>query len=128
MAKFYGDVGYGVNQETAPGVWQDVLVEKSYYGDVLNNGRRLVQAPRRVSPTGEVNDDIDASNRISIVTDPYAQEHFYNIRYLKWVGVRWLVSNVEVAFPRLILTLGGVYNGPTPATPDSTRDFDGEPR
>lgn len=126
MAKFYGDIGYGLAAETAPGIWQDVLEEKKAFGDVLNNSRRLVQAPRRLSPTGEVNDDITVSNRISILADPYAVEHYFAIRYIRWAGVRWIVSTVEVQYPRIILTLGGVYNGPTPAAPDLTGSFDGE--
>lgn len=126
MAKFYGNIGYGETQETAPGVWQDVVVEKKAYGDVLHDTRRLVQAPRRISPTGEVNDDITVTNTISIVADPFAIEHYFAIRYIEWAGIRWIVSSVEVLYPRLNLTLGGVYNGPPPAAPDPAGSFDGE--
>lgn len=125
--KYAGDIGFGVSTEIAPGVWQDVITERKAFGDVLRNGRRLVQAPRRVSPTGEVNDDVDASNTISIVADPYAVQHYFNIRYAEWGGIRWIVQSVQVEYPRLNLNLGGVYNGPTPATPDPTGDFDGGP-
>lgn len=126
MAKFFGDIGYGVTTETAPGVWQDVIIEKKAYGDVLNNSRRLVQAPRRISPTGEVNDDITISNTISVLADAYSVEHYFAIRYIVWAGVRWIVQSVHVESPRLSLSLGGVYNGPTPATPDPIGNFDGE--
>lgn len=125
MAKFFGVIGYGENEQTAPGVWQDVIVEKEAYGDVRRNGRQLVQAPRRISPTGEVNDDIEISNTISVVADAYAIEHYFAIRYLKWAGVRWIVKSITVVTPRLELTLGGVYNGPTPRTPDTAGGPDG---
>jgi hypothetical protein len=113
MAKFHGLIGYGHNQETAPGVWEDVITEKTYSGDVLTNSRRLVQAPRRLSPTGEVNDDITVGNAISILADPYASANYFTMRYVVWQGVRWIASEVKVAERRLIISLGGVYNGPT---------------
>lgn len=108
MAKFFGEIGYNEGSvETAPGVWQDQIVEYSYYGDVVRNARQLRE--------GEyLNNDLSVNNSISIVADAYANEHFFAIRYIKWAGTLWTVSNVEVQSPRLILTLGGVYHGPTP--------------
>jgi len=108
MAKFSGKVGYGpTTVETAPGVWNEVIVERDYVGDILRNTRKL--------QSGEsVNDDLSVDNSISIVADAYANEHFFAIRYVLWAGARWVVSNVEVQSPRLLLRLGGVYNGPTP--------------
>lgn len=110
MAKFYGEVGYGVTTEKRPGVWEDTIVEKQYFGDILRNTRRLEDGSK-------VNNDLTVSNSISIVADAYANEHFFAIRYVKWAGARWTVDNVEVQSPRLLLRLGGVYNGPTPPTP-----------
>jgi len=107
MARFYGAVGYGQSVESAPGVWKDVITEFSYYGDVLRNTRRLVDGAK-------VNDDLTVGNLISIVADAYAVENFFAMRYIVWNGIRWIVSTVEVQPPRLILTLGGVYNGPVP--------------
>lgn len=107
MAKFYGEIGYGESVETAPGVWEDVVVEYSYYGDVLRNTRTLENGEN-------LNMNINVSNSISIVADAYANEHFFAIRYVKWMGALWKVTNVEVKSPRLILQLGGVYNGNTP--------------
>jgi hypothetical protein len=107
MAKFYGEIGYGESVETAPGVWEDVVTEYSYYGDVLRNTRQL--------STGEtISSSITTNNSISIVADAYANEHFFAIRYIKWAGTLWTVTDVEVKSPRLILRMGGVYNGPTP--------------
>jgi hypothetical protein len=86
-------------------VWKDVITEYHYYGDVIRNSRQLRDGLK-------VNDDLSVGNSISIVADAYAYEHFFAMRYVEWQGALWLVSNVEVQTPRLILTLGGVYNGP----------------
>ncbi len=110
MAKFYGAVGYGITEETTPGVWTDSIVERNYTGDVIKNYKK--------SSSGEsINDNIDVSNNISILSDPFAMNHFHTIKYVKWMGAAWKVSTVEVQYPRLILTIGGVYNGETLATP-----------
>lgn len=109
MARFFGEVGYGETQEvpSASGVWIDVINEISYFGDVIRNTRKL--------ESGEyLNDDLSVGNSISIVADQYAIEHFFKIRYVRWAGVLWTVTQVEVRSPRLILSLGSVYNGPTP--------------
>lgn len=105
MAKFYGAVGYGIPQETSPGVWEDVITEKNYRGEVVRNTRTLLNGDK-------VNDDISVNNSISIVADAYANGNFFAIRYVRWAGACWTVSEVEVQSPRLILRLGGVYNGP----------------
>jgi hypothetical protein len=105
MARFYGKVGYGTSVQTKPGIWDDVIVEYPYFGDVLRNIRQLREGER-------VNGDLSVNNSISIVADAYARANFMNIRYVEWVGTLWTVSDVEVRGPRLLLTLGGVYNGP----------------
>lgn len=104
MAKFYGKIGYASTVETKPGVYEEQIVERSYYGDLIRNTRRLQSAD-------QVNDDINISNEISIVADPYATNNFHTMRYAVFMGTKWKISNVEVLYPRLILTLGGVYNG-----------------
>lgn len=104
MAKFYGKIGYASTVETKPGVYEEQIVERSYYGDLIRNTRRLQSAD-------QVNDDINISNEISIVADPYATNNFHTMRYAIFMGTKWKISNVEVSYPRLILTLGGVYNG-----------------
>ena len=104
MAKFYGVIGYAVTKETAPGVWTEEIAEQSYYGDLTRNMRRL-------QDSGDLNDDINVANEISIVEDPYANANFHSMRYVAFMGAKWKISKVEVQYPRLILTLGGVYNG-----------------
>ena len=113
MAKFYGKVGYGEAVESGPGVWTDTIIERIYMGDVPRNARRLESGD-------QLNNDLKVNNSISIVADAYANEHFFAMRYVEWQGVRWIISEVTVEPPRLLLRLGGVYNGPTPVgTPDS---------
>lgn len=104
MAKFCGVVGFAITEETKPGIWTNVITEREYYGDVLSNARRL-------QTIDQLNDDINVSNRISIVADAFANENFHSMRFVEYMGTVWKVSNVEVQRPRLILTLGGVYNG-----------------
>ena len=112
MAKFAGEIGYGITVETAPGVWEDQIVEDHYYGDVIDNSRQLQEEDK-------LNFDLSVSNSISIVADAYANAHFFAIRYIRWAGTLWVVQNVTVQSPRLLLRLGGVYNGPTYTAPDS---------
>lgn len=109
MAKFHGEIGYAISQETTPGVWTETIIEKVYYGELLQNTSRW-------QPTEHLNDDLNISNKISILTDPYAVANFNFIRYAKLMGSYWKVTDVEVQYPRLILSLGGVYNGPTSET------------
>ncbi len=88
MARFFGRIGYGESVETAPGVWEDVIVERSYYGDVIRNARNLREGEN-------LNFDLSVQNSIRIVADAYANEHFFNIRYVEWAGALWTVSSVE---------------------------------
>lgn len=104
MAKFYGNIGFAETVETEPGVWVEEMTVRPYYGDLVRNTRRLENS-------GGVNDNVNISNDISIIADPYANRNFHSIRYIEFMGAKWKVSNIEVQYPRLILTIGGVYNG-----------------
>ena len=104
MAKFYGKIGFAKPTETNLGVWEDVIVERSYSGDLGRNTFRLQSSEN-------LNDNINISNEISIIADPYANENFHSMRYVEFMGARWKINNVEVKYPRLILSVGGVYNG-----------------
>src|SRR5688500_11206313 len=109
MARFHGEVGYGRTEETPPGsgTWVDKIIEFPYTGDVIRNTRNLEAGDK-------LNSDINVANSISIVADEYAIEYFAFIKYVTWNGVLWTVPTVEVRRPRLILSIGSVYNGPTP--------------
>ncbi len=104
MTKFFGVVGYGDTIETSPGVWEVDIEERKYYGDVISNSRRWEKSEYQ-------NDNLNINNSVSILADPYAFEHAYAIRYVEMMGAKWKVTNIEFKRPRLILTLGGIYNG-----------------
>lgn len=104
MAKFYGAVGYAVTEENTPGVWDERIIERMYYGELIRNTRKL-------QSTEYLNDDINISNEISILADPFAYANFHSMRYVDFMGAKWKIISVEVQYPRLILTVGGVYNG-----------------
>lgn len=106
MAKFCGIIGYSedVEKPVGSGIWVSEIVERRYKGDLIRNSRRLQNSTN-------LNDDITISNEISIVADPYARDHFHLMKYVGFSGTKWKVSNVQVQYPRLILTVGGVYNG-----------------
>lgn len=103
MAKFYGVIGYAISEETEPGVFEEQIIERNHVGDVIRNTRRLKEV-------GKVNDDITISNQISILSDPFTSNNFHTMRYVSYMGSKWKVVEVEVQYPRLILTLGGLYN------------------
>lgn len=107
MAKFAGTIGYVETVETEPGIWEEKTTERTYSGDLIKNYGKHENS-------GGVNDNINISNEISILADPYATEHFFAIRYAKFdmpkLGGAWKVTNAEVAYPRIILSIGGVYN------------------
>lgn len=110
MARFYGKVGFATTTETRPGVWEDTIAERPYYGDTIRSSRRHETGQDKVL------DDINISNEISIVADDYANENFHSIKYVRYMGALWKVSTVTVQRPRLILSTGGVYNGPQAST------------
>ena len=103
MAKFYGPIGYAQTVEIKPGVWKEQLTEKLYYGELTRNTRKL-------QTSDKLNDDINIANELSIVSDPFANENIYSMRYVEFMGAKWKITDVEVQYPRLILSIGGVYN------------------
>ena len=103
MAKFYGAIGYAETIETRPGVWVEQITERNYYGDLIRNTRRL-------ESSGELNDNININNEISILSDPYAIDHFHAMRYVVFSGTKWKISSVDIKYPRIVLSIGGVYN------------------
>lgn len=104
MAKFYGKIGFGKTVETEPGVFEEEFTSLNYYGDTIRNSRML-------QSSDSINDNINIANQISILADPFAKDNFHTIRYAEYMGTKWKVTTAEVLFPRILLTLGGVYNG-----------------
>lgn len=108
MAKFYGVVGFADIEKSAPGVTREVLTEKTYKGDVYRNMGKVQYGEN-------LNNEINVSQEIHILLDPYSHKNFHKIRYVSYMGSNWRVTNVEVRYPRLVMQIGGVYSGPTAA-------------
>ena len=103
MAKWHGVIGFVKIEQTSPGVWDSVVTERSYYGDVF-------QTTFKSQPSDKLNDDITIANEFSIVANQFAYDNFNAMRYVEFMGVKWKISTVKVLRPRLILTTGGEYN------------------
>lgn len=109
MSKWFGKVGYALPpRQTSPGIWESEPVEHEYYGDMTTDRRRRQN-------TGEINDSLNLANVISIIADPFAYENCSYIAYVEIMGAKWKVTEIDPSQPpRLILTVGGVWNGNTP--------------
>lgn len=114
MAKFYGLIGFATTTEevvdgATTGIWTSKIVERPYYGDVIRYSRKYTSSDK-------VNDDVDISNELSIVADPFVMTNFHNMKYVKWLGAAWKITGIDVQYPRVTLQIGGVYNGETVTT------------
>lgn len=101
--KYCGNIGFSRTVETAPGVWTPTVTLKRYYGEVQ-------RAARKTQAGQGVNDSLRMNQVLSIVADPFANENLFAIAFAEFMGVRWKVTDVEVQYPRLLLTLGGRYH------------------
>ena len=106
MSKWFGKIGYAITGETEPGVWEDTIVTRDYYGDLISDKYRR-------QSSGNVNDDINLTSVISIIADPFAYENCSHMAYAEIMGARWKITDIDVHPTRLNLTIGGVYNGNT---------------
>lgn len=114
MAKWYGKIGYAEGTvETTPGIWEEAIIERSYYGDIIRDTSKYQNS-------SSINGEVDIANRLSIVADPYAMQNFHAMRYVEFMGVKRLVTTVEVQYPRLLLSIGGIYNVAETGTTDIT--------
>lgn len=107
MAKFKGPIGYAIPTEVRPGVWKDKIEEHTYSGDIIRNGGRWTASSE------STNDNLMLNSQISIVADPFASTNCHFMKYVRFMGANWKITSVDPRYPRLMLTLGGVYNGPT---------------
>lgn len=108
MDKFYGNIGFVKTEEDAPDVWVEESIERAYYGDILRNHRKT-------QSSDQVNDNVNISNSISIISDDYAYSNLGSMKYIEFNGCKWKITDIEVAYPRLILSIGGLYNGESPS-------------
>lgn len=105
MARFYGVIGYAESVETKPGVWMDKITERNYFGEVLKDSGGWSTS------SDSTNDNLTINNQISIIADPFAYQNARFMKYVVFMGAKWKIKNIEVKQPRLILTIGGLYNG-----------------
>ncbi len=106
MAKFSGPIGYAVRIEERPGFYTDRIEEHNHKGDITRNGGRWTASPE------STNDDLTLNHEVSILADPFAKSNIQSMKYIRLMGTNWKITGVRAQYPRLILTIGGVYNGP----------------
>ena len=105
MAKWYGLIGYVEQIETSPGIWGDKITERNYYGDIYRNSRGWSNPSE-----GGTNDNLTLNNQISILADSFAINNSKFMKFIEIMGTKWKISNIEIQYPRLIITVGGLYN------------------
>ena len=103
MAKFFGAIGFADTIEVNPGVYIDRITERNYYGELIRNTNRWTTSSE------SVNDNLNINNQVSIISDPYAVNNFHSMKYIEFMGSKWKITSAEVSYPRLILTIGGLY-------------------
>lgn len=104
--KWSGKIGFAQTHEDAPSVYVEKITERRYFGDVVELGRQM-------QGSDQINEDVTVGNQLSVLGDPFAQSNLYAMRYVTFMGQRWKITGVKVQYPRLILTLGGLWNGST---------------
>ena len=113
MAKWCGNIGYSETVEVEPGLWEEQITVRPYFGELITD-RRKRQA------SGNVNDDINLANVISILADPFAVQNCSKMVYAEVMGAKWKITDIEVQHPRLKLTVGGVWNENSSGTSSQT--------
>lgn len=104
MSRYFGKVGYATTNETRPGIYTPTITERTYYGDVTRKNYRW-------DSNDHINDDLMMNVEFSIMADEFAYQNCSEIKYIEYLGVKWKVHTITPQRPRLILTIGGKYNG-----------------
>lgn len=104
MRKIHGKIGYATETETYPGVWEETIIERDYYGELVKNRANIER-------NNSANGNITFASNISIIADQYVTRYFHNIRYVTYLGTKWSVTSIEPDYPRMLLSIGSVYNG-----------------
>lgn len=103
MARFSGKIGYCFDDvEIRPGVWEKDIRERDVFGDIY-------ESTIKNENSGNVNDNINITNQISFIADPFAMHNFQRIKYVMFNEIKWKVNSVKISYPRLLLNLGGIY-------------------
>ena len=103
--RFYGKIGFSITSENpeGSGIYVPTITERYYKGNVISYSKRYENS-------NEVNDNLNLSNKISIIIDPFIQQNLQSICYVEFLGTLWKVKSVDVQYPRLVLSIGDVYN------------------
>lgn len=101
--KWFGNVGYSITRETVPGAYKPSVVERPYSGD-------SIELNSRWQNSNDANDNLTLNMKISIIADPFAYENFSRIIYVEYMQSKWKVTSAKPDYPRIELTVGGVYN------------------
>lgn len=100
--KWFGEIGYFVESNNVDGIVTDSFITQQYYGDIIKDYKTNTSE-------NAVNEDFELSNRISVVADPYLISHFHKIAWISFMETKFKVRSVELQYPRLIVSLGGVF-------------------
>ena len=79
-------------------------VPHDVYGDFVRDNRNNLKSE-------QVNDNVKINNQISIIMDAYVMKNYSSIIYVTYLGAKWKINTVELKYPRLLLSMGEVYNG-----------------
>lgn len=110
MSKFTGLVGFITQEESIPGVWSPIENSKKMRGDLISSSATNGNGSR-IADSGKVNDDVSLNHRVSLLGDYYTFNNYLNIKWIQIGGRKLEVSSIELQRPRVILTVGGLWNG-----------------
>ena len=101
--KCSGKIGYARAEETSPGIYQEIIVEKQYYGDIVRNSTQILDS-------NTINSSIKLNNSISVLCNNYISDNLGCVRYMTFKKSKWKISSIEIKDNRIIFTLGDLYN------------------
>lgn len=101
--KWYGNIGFGipVNEND---IHTEVITDKPYKGDILENNLRWQQSDK-------IDDDLNITNKISVIANDFAYDNIGYMKYVELRGNKWKIVSATLQYPRILLTIGGVWNG-----------------
>lgn len=103
--KFSGKAGFRIDDvETEHGVYEPIVVVKAIKGSVVINHYQHQNSDKSTI------DNVRITNQLSIVANQFLNEHISNLMYIEFQGVKWKVESFDIRPPRVVVSLGGVYN------------------
>lgn len=105
MAKFRGTIGFVIDDvEVSPGIYKTEIIERTYTGDIYRDSKRMTDS------SSTTNQSVSLSISFNFLTDNFAIDYLYAMSYLIFRGKKWSISTLELKYPRMEITLGGLYN------------------